>query len=141
MSAERGSAPVEFIWLTLLLLVPLTYVVVAVFDAQRAAFGVEAASRSAARAFVQAPDVRTAEARAHAAAEVALADQGLDGASVQVTCLPSPAACLEPGSSVRVVVRTTHPLPLTPSVLGEQVGAITVQSTHTSPFGTHRAAR
>lgn len=143
MSEERddGSAAVEFIWLTLLLLVPLVYVMIAVFDAQRAAFAVESASRSAARAFLHAPDVRTAEERARLAASVALQDQRIDAGTVQITCLPSPGDCLAPGSSVRVFVRVSQPLPLTPSVLGEQLGAITVDSTHTEPFGSYRAGR
>ncbi|MET0820283.1 MAG: hypothetical protein ABWY58_04915, partial [Aeromicrobium sp.] len=81
------------------------------------------------------------EQRAKVAADVALADQGLDGASVQVSCLPSPTQCFEPGSSVRVVVRALQPLPLTPSALGRQLGVITVDSTHTEPFGSFRATR
>ncbi|MCW2831084.1 MAG: hypothetical protein JWP31_1776 [Aeromicrobium sp.] len=136
-----GSATVEFIWLILLLLVPLVYVLVAVFDAQRASYGVSTASRSAARAFLQSPDVASGEARARVAARVALDDQGLEPAAVRITCLPSPADCLTPGSSVRVVVRTTQPLPLTPSALGSQLAGITVDSTHTEPYGTFRMQR
>ncbi|MFC5677804.1 hypothetical protein [Aeromicrobium endophyticum] len=138
---EEGTATIEFIWLSLLLLVPLVYVLVAVFDTQRAAYGVSTASRAAALAFLQSPDPASGEQRAKAAAGVALDDQGLDGASVRVSCLPSPADCFEPGSSVRVVVRATQPLPLTPSALGRQLGGITVDSTHTEPFGSYRAAR
>jgi Flp pilus assembly protein TadG len=138
---EDGTATIEFIWMSLLLLVPLVYVLVAVFDTQRAAYGVSTASRAAALAFLQSPDAVSGEQRALAAADVALADQGLDGARVQVSCLPAPSQCLEPGSSVRVVVRASQPLPLTPSVLGRQLGGITVDSTHTEPFGSFRATR
>ena len=137
---ERGSAPVEFVWLTILLLVPFVYVVLAVFDAQRAAYGVSVASKAAARAYLQAPDTGAAEARARQAAEVALADQDVE-ADVGVTCLPTPGDCLQPGSSVRVVVRTVQPLPLTPSALGDQLGGVAVDSTHTEPFGSYRAGR
>ena len=140
-SDDHGTAAVEFVWWSLLLLVPLVYVLLAVFDTQRAAYGVSTASRAAALAFLQSPDPASGEQRARAAADVALDDQGLDGASVRVSCLPSPAQCLEPGSSVRVVVRATQPLPLTPSALGRQLGGITVDSTHTEPFGSYRAAR
>ncbi|MCW2841302.1 MAG: hypothetical protein JWR55_2785 [Aeromicrobium sp.] len=141
MRRDDGSAVVEFIWLTVLLLVPFVYVLVAVFDTQRAAFGVSTASRAGARAFLQAPDVSTGEQRARAAARVALDDQGLDTADVVVTCLPTPSACLQPGSSVRVVVRAVQPLPLTPSALGSQLGGVTVDSTHTEPYGSFRSAR
>ncbi|MET1039019.1 MAG: hypothetical protein ABW075_12145 [Aeromicrobium sp.] len=138
---DDGTAVVEFVWLTVLLLVPFVYVLIAVFDTQRAAYGVSTASRSAARAFLQAPDAATAEQRARAAARIALDDQGLDAADVTVTCLPTPAECLEPGSSVRVVVRAVQPLPLTPSALGSQLGGVTVDSTHTEPYGSFRSAR
>lgn len=136
-----GTATIEFVWLSVLLLVPFVYVMVAVFDAQRASYGVSTASRSAARAFLQSPDVASGEQRARLAARVALADQGLPAASVRITCLPSPADCLRPGSSVRVVVRTTQGLPLTPSALGPQLGGITVDSTHTEPYGSFRSER
>ncbi len=137
----RGTATIEFIWLSILLLVPLLYVLVAVFDTQRAAFGTSAASRAAARAFLQAPDVATGERRARSAALLAMTDQGVDGATVRIACLPTSADCLSPGSSVRVFVQATQRLPLTPSVLGENIGAITVDSTHTQPYGTYRADR
>jgi Flp pilus assembly protein TadG len=137
---ERGSATVEFVWMSILLLVPFVYVLIAVFDVQRASYGVSAASRSAARAYLQAGDPATGEQQARAAASVALDDQEVD-ATVSITCHPGPAACLQPGSWVRVVVRTVQPLPLTPSALGDQVGGIAVDSTHTEPFGTYRSGR
>ncbi len=137
---ERGTATVEFVWLTILLLAPFMYVLLAVFDTQRAAYAVSAASRSAARAYLQAPDAAVAEERARVAARVALDDQDVD-AGVIITCRPSPSACLQPGSSVRVVVRTVQPLPLTPSVLGDQLGGIAVDSMHTESFGTYRAGQ
>lgn len=140
-SDDRGTATVEFVWLTILLLVPLVYLLIAVFDTQRAAYAVSTASRAAARAFLQSADAASGEQRARAAARVALDDQGLGAATVQVSCLPSPAACFEPGSSVRVVVRATQRLPLTPSALGSQLGGITVDSTHTEPYGSYRSRR
>ena len=120
---EQGTAIVEFIWLALLLLIPAVYILIAVFDVQRAAYGVSAASRSAARAFIQAPDVPSAIDRANRAAAVALGDQGVTGASVEITCTP------------------TQPLPLTPRALGDQLAPITVDSTHVEPYGSFRGAK
>lgn len=137
---ESGTATVEFVWLTILLLVPFVYALIAVFDTQRASYAVSAASRSAARAYLQAADPAVAEQRALVAARVALDDQDVD-ADVVITCEPGPADCLQPGSSVRVVVHTVQPLPLTPSALGDQLGGIAVDSTHTESFGTYRAGR
>lgn len=138
---DDGTATIEFIWLSLLLLMPLVYLLIAVFDTQRAAYGVSTASRAAARAFLQADGVAAGEQRARRAARVALADQGLDVADVQLSCLPTRADCLQPGSSVRVVVRVRQPLPLTPDVLGSRLGGVTVDSTHTEPYGSYRSPR
>lgn len=137
---EEGTALIEFVWLALLLLIPVVYILMAVFDVQRAAYGVSAASRSAARAFILAPDVASAYERANRAATVALGDQDVTGASVEITCTPTAADCLKPGSSVRIVVRMTQPLPLTPQALGDQLAPITVDSTHVEPYGTYRGA-
>ena len=137
---ERGSATVEFVWLTILLLVPFVYVLIAVFDTQRASYAVSAASRSAARAYLQSTDPATGQQQARAAARVALDDQSVE-ADVLITCVPGPSDCLQPGSSVRVIVRTVQPLPLTPSALGDQLGGVAVDSIHTESFGTYRAGR
>lgn len=136
-----GTATVEFVWLTILLLVPFVYLLIAVFDTQRAAFGVSTASRAAARAFLQAPDVASGEQRARIAARVALDDQELPDAAIRISCLPTPADCLRPGSSVRVSISRTQPLPLTPSALGSQLGGIAVDSVHTEPYGSFKAER
>ena len=48
---DDGNALVEFTVLSLLLLVPLVYVLLGVFQVQRAAFGVTEAARQAGRAF------------------------------------------------------------------------------------------
>ena len=42
---EAGSAVVEFVWLGILLLVPLVWIVISVFEVQRGAFAVSAAAR------------------------------------------------------------------------------------------------
>ncbi|MEH3034413.1 MAG: pilus assembly protein [Aeromicrobium erythreum] len=139
-SGEGGSATVEFVWCSLLLLVPFVYVLLAVFDTQRAAYAVSTASKAAARAYLQAADPDEAQARARQAARIALDDQDVD-AQVEVSCLPSASDCLQPGSSVRVVVRTVQPLPLTPPALGPQLGGIAVDSEHTEPFGSYRETR
>ena len=52
---EVGSALVEVTWLAILLLVPLLWIVVSVFEVQRGAFGVEGAARAAGRAYALAP--------------------------------------------------------------------------------------
>lgn len=140
---DRGSAVVEFVWLGLLLLVPLVYVLLTVFEAQAAAYGSDAASRSAGRAFVLSPSQEQGEERARAAAQLALADHGIAPGQVRVdiSCAPDPARCLSPGSSVRVSVTVRQPLPLVPSALGGNAPSVTMSSTHVEPYGTFREDR
>lgn len=140
-TGDRGSASIEFVWLSILLLVPVVYLLIAVFEVQSAAYGTSAASRSAARAFLQAPDPATGERRALAAVRLALRDQGAEPTSVRIECTPTSRDCLRPGSSVRVRVEVRQPLPLTPSLLGDDLGSLTVDSTHTESYGTYRESR
>jgi len=140
---ERGTAIVEFVWLAILLLVPLLYIVLAVFDTQRTAYAASAAARSASRAFVTSPDQQTAYARATAAARLAFLDQGIDAAAFRltITCRPDPHRCLTPGSVVSAEVRSAADLPLMPTALGDDTPRIAVAAIHRSPYGTFREAR
>ncbi len=140
---QRGTALVEVVWLSVLLLVPLVYVLLAVFEVQRSAFAVSTASRAAGRAFVMAPSRSEARARAVAAARVALSDQGLDltRARLVLDCAPSPDACLSPGSVVQVHVVYPVALPLMPTALGGNTPSIRVRADHVVPYGTFREAR
>jgi Flp pilus assembly protein TadG len=140
---ERGTALVELVWLAILLLVPLVYIVLAVFEVQRSAFAVSAAARSAGRAFVLAPTPQDAEARARAAATVAMRDQGLSLAAggLRLSCRPHPGDCLSPGSVVQVVVVHSVKLPLMPAALGGNTPTFRVEAVHTVPYGTFREDR
>lgn len=142
-AGEEGTALIEFSWLAILLLVPLVYLILAVFDVQRSAYGVTAATRAAGRAYVLSPDLATAQARAYEAAAVALRDQGLDLApgDLVITCRPGPDSCLQPGSSVLVELELHVDLPLMPSALGDNTPSIRVEATHLAPYGTYREAR
>jgi len=140
---ETGTALVEVTWLSILLLVPLLYVVLAVFDVQRAAFAVNAATRAAGRAYTLAPSEGQAPARAHAAAQVALADQGLGMAAVvlETTCQPDPGDCLSPGSVIRVRMTYQVALPLMPDGLGGGTPSVRVEADATVPYGAFREDR
>ena len=137
---ERGTALVEVTWLAVLLLVPLVYVVLAVFEVQRAAFALSAATRAAGRAYTLAPSPGEGAARARAAATVALEDQGVSMAdgSFRVGC---EAGCLTPGSAVRVRMTQRVDLPLMPDALGGSTPSIRLSADHTVPYGTFREDR
>jgi Flp pilus assembly protein TadG len=140
---ERGSAVVEFSWLALLLMVPLVYAMLGVFDVQRASYGATAAARAAGRAFIIVPaglSEDDARARAFEAARLAMKDQGVELSSdeLRITCNP---ACLEPGSTVTVELNTEVPLPLIPGALGGERPAIHISAVHTEPYGEYREAK
>lgn len=140
---QGGSALVEVTWLTILLLVPLVYLVLSVFEVQRAAFGVTAATRAAGRAFVLSPDQATGHSRALHAVIVSLRDQGQAAhpRDLQISCAPDSGNCLQPGSVVVVTLGVSVPLPMLPDVLGAHTPSVRVSSTHRSPYGTFREGR
>lgn len=135
---ERGSALVELTWLGILLIVPVIWIVLSVFEVQRGAFGVSAAARSAGRAFALAPDDATGRSRAEAAARLAMADQGVTGdVRVEITCAPYPHNCHSGTSVVTVVVRTQVTVPFLPDALGGGTPSFRVESSHTVPIGQY----
>lgn len=140
---ERGSALVELTWLGILLLVPVLWLVLSVFEVQKGAFATSGAARAAGRAFALAPDDRTGHARAEAAVRQALADQGVEGQpfSLSVRCEPAPADCHGAGSVVTVVVRSRVDLPFLPDVLGGGAPSFALDASHTVPIGQFRETR
>ncbi len=142
-SGEAGTAIIEFVWLAILLLVPLVYIVLAVFDTQRSSYATSTAARSAGRAFITSPDEASAYARAKAAAKLAFEDQGISGASMRlvIRCSPRPANCLSPGSVVAAEVHSSVALPLMPDALGTNAPRISLQAVNQSPYGTFREDR
>ena len=134
---QRGSALVEFSWLGILLLLPVLWIVLSVFQVQRGAFGVSAAARAAARAYSLAPDDATGLVRARQAVRLALADQGADGVTpdVRVTCTPYPSDCHQGTSVITVSVHSRVVLPLVPSALGGNRPSFALDATQTVPIG------
>jgi hypothetical protein len=133
---QRGSALVELCWLGVLLVVPVLWIVMSVFEVQRGAFGVAAAARAGARAYALAPDDATGVARAREAARIALADQGVHVVPlVEVTCTPDPADCHRGISIITVSVHSRVVLPLMPAVLGGNRPTFALDATQTVPIG------
>lgn len=117
---ESGSAVVEFVFLAVLLMVPLIYLVMTLAALQAGAYATTAAAREAGRAFVTAAKTEQALARAEAAAEVAFGDYGLaaDGA-LQISCTADP--CLSPEGTVQLTATTRVSLPFVPDAFREMV--------------------
>ena len=118
---ERGSAVVEFVFLGVLLMVPLIYLVMTLSRIQAGAYAASTAAREAGRAYVTASETGVAEDRAEAAARIAFEDQGFgnDDTHLAMTCDGTP--CLRPEGRIEMSTTVTVPLPLIPSFARELV--------------------
>lgn len=112
---DGGSALVETFFLAVVLLIPLTWVMLAAFSAQRTAYACAAAAREAARAYVTTPGTASAPAlrRAREATAVVMTDFDRADSKRDLTVDGSLAS----GAFVRVTVRTTVALPFLPAFL------------------------
>jgi hypothetical protein len=137
---ERGSGLVEFIWLGIILLLPLVWILLAVLTVQRGSFAVSGAARAAGRAYVLAPSDAEGTARARAAAAQALADQGLADSAfdLTVTCSPYPRACHSGTSVVTIRVASSVRLPALPLILGSASPRFALDATQVLPVGQYQ---
>ncbi len=128
------------VWLGILLLVPLLWIVVSVFQVQGGAFAVTSAARSAGRAYALAPSDAEGLRAARAAARQSLDDQGLvgEGVRVEVSCTPYPTSCHSGTSVITVRISSRVTLPLLPSFLGSQRPSFALDATHTVPIGQYQ---
>lgn len=128
MTARRddsGTAIIEFIFVAVIVMVPLMYLIVAVASVQRSELAVSQAAREAGRAFATADSPGDAMARARAAMHIALHDQGLpDDAdlrfvSAAASCTADPAVMptLTPGTEFTVCVTRHAGVPAVPRFL------------------------
>jgi hypothetical protein len=143
-SGEQGSASLEFITAGMLLLVPLVYLILVLSQVQAGALAVEGAARQAARVYVQSSTPATAAAAAQRALQFALADYGLDadGATLSVSCTPTPAQCLQRRGFVTVTVSARVTLPLVPPVLDLDVPlSVPLEATATQQVSRFWGAR
>ncbi len=127
---DEGRAIIEFIFLGVLLLLPLVYLVLTAARLQAASFSASLAGREAGRAFVTAGSDGDGGARAQAAAALAFEDFSFtDGASLGVSCDGSP--CLRPEGAVTSTATIVVQLPLIPDFIADHVpAAVTISSTH-----------
>ena len=122
---ERASAIIEFLFVAVLVLVPLIYLIVAVAVVQRSRLATTNAARDVGRAIATSGTVGEAEVRAQAALRAALHGQGLTPAEVELRYVDGGAGCrgpatvpsLAPASVFAVCVIRHQPLPAVPTVL------------------------
>ncbi|MCZ2824199.1 MULTISPECIES: hypothetical protein [unclassified Modestobacter] len=123
---ERGSAIVEFVFIALVVFLPLVYIVAGFSAVQRGVFAANAGAREAGRAIAMAPDVATGQARAEAAVAIAVADQSVEATDVVLAYAPAGSGCgaagsyapsLVPGEEFSVCVTVTVRIPLLPEFI------------------------
>lgn len=90
--SDRGNAVIEFIFVAVMILVPMVYFVTAVASVQRSNLGVSQAAREAGRAFATGASTQDGVARAQAAVRLALADEGLPD-DAQLRYVPVEGGC------------------------------------------------
>jgi hypothetical protein len=126
LPAERGSALVEFVFIAVVVFVPLVYIVAGFSAVQRGVFASTAAAREAGRAMGTAPDPATGAARAAVAARLAVEDQSVDATDLRLGYAPAGAGCeaagsyaptLTPGEEFAVCVTVTVRIPLLPEFI------------------------
>jgi len=123
---------VEFVFLGVLVLVPLIYLVITVGRIQAAAFSATTAAREAGRAFTTSSTEGEAAPRARAAAALSFGDFGFpDSSQLELSCDGTP--CLRPDARVTATASVTVALPLVPAFLeGALPLSVPVSSTHVS---------
>lgn len=138
LGGDRGSAVVEFLGVSVLLLVPIVYLVLTLSRVQAAAFAAEGAAREAGRILAQGGE----PAVAMGAVELAFEDQGFDVSGAEALTFSCEAgACEAPGARVVVEVATVVDLPLLPDLVTAVVPAeVPVSATHLAVVGDFRDA-
>jgi len=145
---DSGNAVIEFIFVAVMILVPMVYFVTAVASVQRSNLGVSQAAREAGRAFATGESTADAVARARAAVRLALADQGLpDDADLRF--VPADADCrsgqvapvLMPGAVFAVCVVRHALLPGVPTLIaGHGITTIGRYIVHVDDFRTVKSS-
>ena len=124
-TGEQASAVIEFVFVAVLVLVPLIYLIVAVAVVQRSRLATTNAARDVGRAIATSATAGQAEVRAQAALRAALRGHGLTPAEVQVRYVEAGADCrgpvtapsLAPASVFAICVIRHQPLPAVPTLL------------------------
>lgn len=123
---EKGSAIVEFIFASTVLLIPMIYLILAAGQLQAGSYAVVGAADQAAKVFAVAENPMQARSHAHQVVERAMNNFGLAGADTDISC---DKTCLSPGSVVTVRVSLRVQLPFISEYLDASVFTVDASST------------
>jgi len=138
---DEGSAIIEFLGVSLVLLVPLVYLVLVLAKIEAATFAVEGAAREAARVYVRADSADEGSRAAVASVGIALQDQGFTNDPAEaLTLVCSDDPCLTPGGDVEADVQIRVPLPFVPGFVRDVVPLeVPVGAARSAPVDEYRA--
>jgi Flp pilus assembly protein TadG len=139
---DGGSAIIEFVFVAIIVMVPLVYLIVAVSAVQRSELAVTQAAREAGRAFATADHPQQALPRVQAAIRIALQNQGVpDDADVRFVAAdascgaPATTPQLRPGAEFTVCVIRSVDIPGVPRFLsGKGVTTIGRYTVHVDDY-------
>ncbi len=133
LGADDGNAMIEFVFLGIIMLVPLVYLVLAASYVQRNVYGVTEAAREAGRAYATADDPGSGLDRAEYAARLAMQDQRT-ATDITLGWAPTGGGCdhassapppLTPGAVFAVCVTRHLTIPGVPSFVGARHNTVT----------------
>lgn len=125
---DAGTAAIEFIFASVILLIPVVYLVMTISTVQAGSYATQAIAIDAARVASRYP--QTVTERVDATAALHLEDFGLENTPYRVTFECS-QECGTPGSLVTAHVETRVPIPGLPLVFGnDHAGRVTVTASH-----------
>lgn len=119
----------EFIGLTIILLIPAVYLLVTISQLQGAGYAAVAASDQAAKTIGHSTNDSQAESRALRTVELTARDYQLNPETAQTTIHCSNTPCTTPGTTISVNVSIDVPLPLIPTFMGNQTRIATMDAT------------
>lgn len=120
VAGDEGSATVEFIALSVVVLIPLVYLMIFVSQVQASAYAAVAAADQAAKVVVSGTE-GASSAQAHQTVLLTLKDYGItrDLYDLEVDCSVDDCMSLDPGEVVSVRLEVEVPLPLVPASWGD----------------------
>lgn len=134
--ADEGTAVIEFIFASIVLLIPVIYLMLTLSQLQAASYATTSAAMSASR--IAARDANPSEARARAVAKMHFADFGLRDAPTSIT-YSCTGPCGQAGSLVTARIETKVSLPGFPLLFGpDRSPHITLRANHTDVVATGR---
>ncbi|HIY86594.1 MAG TPA: hypothetical protein H9822_09135 [Candidatus Yaniella excrementavium] len=126
---DNGSATVEFIALSVILLIPALYLLVTISQLQAAGYASVAASDQAAKTIAYTDTDAQAESRAIRTVHLTAVNYQLNPATTDTTIHCTNNPCSTPGTQITVNVSIDVPLPLIPTFLGNQTRIATMDAT------------